>query len=129
MNEIKAMHHIAIRVNKFDKTVQFYTEIMGFKQIYAWSEEPERATMFDTGNGTKLEFFEKTDETYQEGQISHFAFDVEDSDKVFARIVESGSLVKMEPTDIEIDGEPGFKARIAFVYGPSGEIIELFQTL
>jgi len=50
-------HHVALKARDFDKSVKFYTEGLGFKQVLAWGEGDNRAVMLDTGEGNYMEIF------------------------------------------------------------------------
>ena len=124
-------HHIAIRSFDFDKTVQFYTEVLGFGVKIIWGEKPERGVLLNTGDGNYLEAFEgKTTEGHKpEGALIHFALRVNNCNDALERARAAGAPVTMEPTSIEIPNQPNgpTPARIAFIKGPDGETIEFFE--
>ena len=123
----EGIHHIAMDVENFDKTVNFYTEGLGFKIHASWEKNNVRGAMLDTGDGTYFEIFEKTDNKKSQIPYIHAALRTCDCDLAFRDAVNAGASVKMEPTDITIKSKPPIPARIAFCIGPDGEIIELFQ--
>jgi glyoxylase I family protein len=124
-------HHVAIRAWDFDRSVAFYTEVLGFRHKIGWGEKPGRAVMLDTGDGNYLEIFEgKTTEGHKpEGAILHFALRVDDCDAALERARAAGALVTMEAKDVSIPSSPTgpTPVRIAFIKGPDGETIEFFQ--
>ena len=123
-------HHIAIRARDFDKSLGFYTGVLGFAAKIAWGDKPSRAVMLDTGNGNYLEVFERPDQApaTQEGSILHLALRTASCDALLGRVRAAGCTVTMEPTDIDIPSTPGpTPVRIAFFTGPDGEVVELFQ--
>lgn len=128
-------HHVAIRSRDFDKTVGFYTHVLGFTPKINWQQAPKRAVMLDAGDGNYLEVFEDLDSPPGSGDgpsgggpILHFALRCDDTDAAIKRVREAGCEVTMEPTDIDIDAqEQTVPIRIAFCKGPDGELIEFFQ--
>ncbi|WP_419873557.1 VOC family protein [Candidatus Pristimantibacillus sp. PTI5] len=119
-------HHIAIRVFDFDKTVAFYTEILGFTERVRWGEGNKRAIMLDTGDGNYLEVFAGGKEGQKdEGAFLHLALRSDRVTEAVELARAAGMEVTVEPKDVELGGIP---VRIAFFKGPDGEIIELFQS-
>lgn len=55
-------HHVAIRARDFDKSVGFYTDVMGFRRKIGWGQKPGRAVMLDVGDGNYLEIFERPEQ-------------------------------------------------------------------
>ncbi len=125
---ISGIHHVAIRVRDFDKSVKFYTEGLGFSKGMAWGEGDKRAVMLDMGGGNYLEVFAGgCTEEKPEGAYLHLALHSENCDKSLAQAVAAGACTTMEPTDIDIQSNPPTPVRIAFCKGFDGEIIEFFQ--
>lgn len=123
-------HHVAIRSRNFDKTVRFYTEVLGFTPRINWQAAPKRAVMLDAGDGNYLEVFEDPAAAAGGGggPILHFALRCDDTDAALERARDAGCEVTMEPTPIDIDAQEGrVPVRIAFCKGPDGELIEFFQ--
>ena len=123
-------HHVAIRAKDFDRSVEFYQDILGFQEKIAWGERPKRAIMLDAGDGNYVEIFERPDEAggSDDGVLLHMAFRTKQCDAALERAREAGCEVTMEPTDVDIPARPRTTpVRIAFFKGPDGEVIELFQ--
>ncbi len=123
-------HHVSIRVRDFDKSVAFYTEVLGFTKKITWKEAPERAIMLDTGDGNYLELFERPDQPRFEGEgaILHLAIRTNSVDDAMTRVRNAGAEVTMEPKNVDIPADIGtVPVRIAFFKGPDGEEIEFFQ--
>ncbi len=130
-------HHVAIRSRDFDKTVDFYTRVLGFTSRINWQEAPKRAVMLDAGDGNYLEVFEDTNapsggdsgaSSGGGGPILHFALRCDDTDAAIKRVREAGCEVTMEPTSIDVEAkEQLVPIRIGFCKGPDGELIEFFQ--
>ena len=109
---IKGFHHVAVKASDFEKSYKFYTELLGLKCRNSWGEGDKRAMMLVADDGSAIELFAggtKAD-AYTSPYI-HIAFCVD------------------EPKDMDVQGNPGFKARLAFCYGPDGEEVEFFKPL
>ncbi len=119
-------HHVALNVRDLQEAIQFY-EALGAKCLRVWPVEEPTAAMVDIG-GSRIEFFCKGEgDPKADAMVPHFALVSEDVDGDVANALAHGATIKTEPKDICIPSEPPFPARIAFVYGPSGEEIEFFQ--
>ncbi len=121
-------HHAALSSADFDKSLKFYLEGLGCTLVRSWGEGTGRAAMINIGDGGILEIFANgTKEAEQNARWVHFAFSVSDTDEAFRCAVEAGATVKDEPKDVTIMAKEGpLPVRIAFVYGPDGEVLEFF---
>jgi glyoxylase I family protein len=134
MNPCKGtLHHIAIQARDYKKSLYFYTEVLGLKQV-ASVKFPSRDGMFlDLGNGSLIELFSPNhdgsttllDPPPNELVVWHFAIAVEDVPAATERCREAGFSIKVEPKTIQF--EDGFHATLSFVLGPNGEEIEFFN--
>lgn len=125
-------HHVAIRASDFERTLQFYTEGLGFRPAVRWGQGDGRAVLLDTGDGNYMEVFaggkRAPGEPAPEGAILHFAFRTTDCDAAIERARAAGAKVTVEPKTIPLESEPQkITIRIAFCQGPDGELIEFFQ--
>ena len=127
------IHHIALRASDLERSIDFYTQALGFQVIARWLEGPETIAMLDTGNGTILEIFHggisgerNWDKTA--GSMFHLAFSVADVDTAFSRALQYGATVKIPPQDVDLPAQPQvLKVHNAFVFGPDGEELEFFR--
>lgn len=122
-------HHVAIRAKDFDKSVAFYTNVLGFTKKITWGDKPGRAIMLDTGDGNYLEIFERPAQEWKDSDASilHFAIRTDDCDAAMELARAAGCEITMEPKSLDIGSVPPTPVRIAFFKGPDGEIIEFFQ--
>ncbi len=122
-------HHVALKSHDFDRSVHFYSEVLGFKKSLEWGEGDERAIMLDFGDGSYLEIFaggEKPQESNH--SIIHIAVEVDSCDDYFNKSIAFGCKSKMDPKDFTIPAKSGdVPVRIAFIYGPDNEEVEFFQ--
>ncbi len=126
--------HIALKTTDIERSIEFYTNALGFTVKARWGEGDGRIAMLDTGDGTILEVFhggkpaEKCPED-KSGEWFHLAFSVEDADYAYERALKHGAKEKIAPKNVDIQAVPEvMPVRIAFVYGPDNETIEFFQT-
>ena len=134
-------HHVCVKTRDWAATQHFYCETLGFTVKLTWRAAPERAAMFDGGDGNYVEVFEDLGHVgAPHGAIAHFALRTTRLDAVAARVRDAGIKITMEPKDIIIpptnpgtltrNGGPlpsAVRVRIFFCEGPNGEIIEFFQ--
>lgn len=124
-------HHVCIKTRDWDSTRHFYCETLGFTEKISWRTAPNRAALFDAGNGNYVEVFE--DLAYlaaANGAVLHFALRTTRRDQVAARLREAGVKITMEPKDVTIPNTTAVgpvPIRIFFCEGPNGEIIEFFE--
>ena len=129
MKMTKGVHHIALRakgVEKFEKMVHFYRDLLGMEVVRTWGEGEGTGMMLDIGGGSVMELFATAPDEAVGGAIRHFALAVEDVDACAKVCADAGYDVFIEPKDIVIASNPPFPARIAFVKGPVGEEVEFF---
>ena len=126
---INGFHHVALRAYDFDKTVQFYTEGLGFEEKLYWGDGDGRVVLLDTGDGNYLEVFAGGKEKdMPEGPYFHLAFRTEDVDGAVESAVRAGAEVTVEPKDVILGDNIPTPVRIAFVKGLNGEVIECFKS-
>lgn len=116
---IKGIHHVCMKVEDIDKSVQFYTENFGYTVRLKW----DGGAMLNAPDGTRLEFF-LPDE--QKG-YAHVAYVCDEVDKAYDQAVECGCSPVSAPIDFTIPSKPALNVRIAFIKDPAGNIIELFH--
>ncbi len=122
---------MAIRTHRFDDSLRFYIDGLGFTQKIAWGDTPARAVMLDTGDGNYLEVFEREGvppETTGEANILHFALRCDDCESATEAARAAGAKVTMEPKVPDAFTNLGLKTKISFVLGPDGEIVEFFES-
>ncbi len=123
-------HHIALRVTDFDRTIEFY-KALGFALKCFWGEDNERIAMMDMGDGSILEVFAGGTDEEHEGRFFHLAIKAENVEYAYNTAINAGATSKAEPCIIDVaQANPTpLKLNIAFVYGPSKEVIEFFKEL
>lgn len=120
------IHHIALDTPVFDKTKAFYETVCGCSYRGGWGEAGDRKCMLHLKDGCILELFERTEQKTQ-GAFWHIAIATDEVDKAYETALKNGATVHTPPKDVVIDMEKPMAARLAFVYGTAGEIIEFFH--
>ena len=120
--------HVATRTSDLDRAVAFY-ENLGMKLTHKRELTKNKATLAflepPEGNfAIELVYNWGKDAPYSGGdRFGHFAFDVEDLDGLYARLIAAGAGdVGRAPAPLQGEGP-----RIAFVSDPDGNWIELIE--
>ena len=127
--KVKGIHHVAIKakgLEEFDKTIDFYSNLLGMPVVREWGEGVKKGAMVDTGAGW-LEIFANGDDIPKTSLFRHLAFEVESTDACVEKVRNAGYEITMQPNDIVIACNPPLPARIAFCIGPVGEEVEFFE--
>jgi len=120
-------HHAALKVNDFDKTIEFYQKL-GFTVHQFWHQGEDPAAMVDIGSGEYFEIFGGGTNEPPAGRFFHIAIGCDNCDEAFEAAVNAGAKPRIYPRDHyqETDTVP-IDVRLAFAYGPDGEELEFFQ--
>lgn len=121
--------HTMIRVGNLERSVGFYTEVLGMKLIRESVNEAYRYSLAFVGygdekDGAVLELtYNWGVESYELGTaFGHIAIEVDDVYKACDQIKARGGVVSREPGPVK-----GGTTEIAFVKDPDGYSIELIQ--
>jgi glyoxylase I family protein len=125
---IKAIHHVAILTDDYQRSKTFYTEVMGFKILAETYREERQSYKLDlTINGQYQvelfsfpEFKERASFPEQKG-LRHLAFAVENIEASVAELVSKGVDVQ----GIRVDELTNKK--FCFFYDPNGQPLELYE--
>lgn len=123
----KGIDHVELVPSDFEKSLNFYTEILGFKVQRRWkaARPPMEEIAFIELNGSILELFSVTETTpasTEEWQIGcrKFAIGVDDVDQAVAYLRTRGVTISREPVAVGT-------LKVAGIKDPDGLIIELIQ--
>lgn len=121
--------HTMLRVGNLDRSIAFYTDVLGMTLIRRKDYEGGRFTLAFLGYGSEeegavLELTYNWDtESYDLGNgFGHVALGVDDIYRVCEQIREAGGLITREPGPMKHG-----KTVIAFVRDPDGYAIELIE--
>lgn len=145
------LHHIGLFSRNLDATLRFYVDGLGFTRSYGWNGAlGEQASeqfnfvlpgvMLDAGDGNYFEVFPR-DPSSPESEpvfpLNHIALRTADIDAAYQRALQHGGRSHAfhlpekswdgAPLIVTMHGAPERVARIAFVRGPDGELIEFFE--
>ena len=103
------LHHIAIQAKDYERSIHFYKEVLGLKEV-ASVKFPVRDGLFlDLGNGSLIELFAPKhdgstkiiDHNQEELPVWHFALAVDDVETAIERCREAGYPIKVEPKTVK----------------------------
>lgn len=121
--------HTMLRVADLEKSVEFYTKVLGMSELRRSENTEYRYTLAFVGYGDEkdnavieLTYNWDTD-SYEHGNaFGHLAIEYDDIYKACEEIKSLGGIVSREPGPVK-----GGKTEIAFVKDPDGYAIELIQ--
>jgi len=121
--------HTMLRVGDLNRSIAFYTEMMGMSLLRKSDNSEYKYTLAFIGYGpesdhTVLELTYNWDTSYYEpgNAYGHIAIAVDDIYQVCERLEQQGAEVYRKPGPVK-----GGKSIIAFVRDPDGYAIELIQ--
>ncbi len=126
--------HTMLRVGDLERSIKFYTEVMGMRLLRKHDNEAYKYTLAfvgycdeadDESNHSVIELTYNWDENgYDLGTgFGHIAIGAEDIYATCDAIRAQGGVISREPGPVK-----GGKTQIAFVKDPDGYSIELIQT-
>ena len=124
------VHHLALAVSDYEKSMKFYTEGLGFEKVAEWGEGAKRIALLDIGNGSHFEIFANGNSNEEkDAKFRHFAFATTDPDLAYENAVAAGAASHVAPKNVDIQSTPPMPVRLAFVKGFDGELLEFFKVL
>ena len=138
------LHHIALRSRDFDRSVAFYTDVIGLKPLLGFKlkDGAQRVLILAMGDEARLEIFEEPDLPEAEGDpiLTHLCFRSDDCRADLDRVRALGYEVTAEANTIELENWAAENAAWAgscapasvpvtfgFFKGPDGETLEFFE--
>ena len=125
---IKAIHHIAILTDRYERSKTFYTEVLGFNIIAETYRKERNSYKLDLAiNGMyQIELFSFPDykerASFPEAKgLRHLAFAVENLDEAVSELMAKNVDVQSIRTDEVTD------KRFFFFYDPNGQPLELYE--
>jgi lactoylglutathione lyase len=125
MSKVKKLLHTRYRVNDLEKTVKFYKEVLGLKEVRRSKSSRGSELVFVKAPGSEelieLCYFPNSGPVQVQADLTHLAFAV-DSLEEFGKHLAGHGLAFSDGPHMEPDG-----GGIAFVDAPEGYEIELIQ--
>jgi glyoxylase I family protein len=128
MLKLNRVHHIAIICSDYQKSKQFYVDVLGLKIVREVYREQRQSYKLDleVGNLYQIELFSFPEPPPRPSRpesagLRHLAFEVDELDKAVAHITSFG--VEVEP--IRVDEFTG--KRFTFFADPDGLPLELYE--
>lgn len=117
--------HINVRTTELEKSIKFYTEVLGFSLLKRF-ETPMRLALLSL-NGTVVEFSEIPEmSSFQDGFVNHWALNVSDIFATFELLKDQGvEFIPPASEPVKIEN----RSYYFFFRGPSGERIEAVQNI
>ena len=122
--------HTMLRVTDLEKTIAFYTQVLGMKEIRRAENPQYRYTLAFVGYADESEqavielTYNWDTDSYDLGNAyGHIALEFDDIYRACEQIKSRGGIVTREPGPVL-----GGTTEIAFVKDPDGYAIELIQT-
>lgn len=125
MSKAKKLLHTRYRVNDLEKTVKFYTEVLGLEEVRRHKSPRGSELVFVKAPGSEEEielcYFPASGPVQVQPDLTHLAFEVDNLEE-FGRHLARLGLKYSDGPHIKPDG-----GGIAFVDAPEGYEIELIQ--
>ena len=122
---ITKLLHTRYRVQDLEKTVSFYRDVLGLKEIRRHTSGRGSQLVFLKAPGSEEEIeickFDQSGPVQVGPDLTHLAFEVEDMDEFAKRAAAKGYPLSDGPH------KTGSGSRIAFIDAPEGYEIELIE--
>ena len=123
------MLHTMLRVGNMERSVKFYTEVMGMKLLRTTDRPEQKYTLAFVGYGSEdtqsvieLTYNYGVDKYDMGNAFGHLAIEVADAYKACEAVKAKGGIVSREAGPVK-----GGSTVIAFVQDPDGYKIELIE--
>lgn len=128
MSNLKELDYVILIVNDLDRTLDFYTKILGLKLGHRSGDFAQMETGTTRLGFYKREAMSKTLGTMLEPPTKEapgfeIGFKVDDVDRAFKKLVEKVAVPALEPTTRH------WGQRTAYIRDPDGHLIELAEDL
>ncbi len=126
-------HHIALQTLDLEASLKLYRDVLGMRETVGWeADDGQKIMLLDMGDGSFMELFgpKRSDpvakaEDAPNYPVIHVALATTDARQATERVRAAGYEITVEPKDVNLGG---LEVTIAFFKGPSGEVLEFFET-
>jgi lactoylglutathione lyase len=124
---IKKIEHTAIIVSDMDHTIQYYSDMFGFKvRLRGSSKTREMAFLYlEEQPSMEIELIrdiDPLDEYNKSGIVNHLAFAVEDINQAISYYEKKGIKFLSDQPNSTLEG-----GLMILFYGPNGELLQLIE--
>ena len=128
MGKILGLAHIGMFVDDLDRSLDFYTNVLGFKKFSGWTGKHNRVALLRLGTCT-LEMMQPLEKKeFALGRYAHVALTVSNIEEVYKTLLDKG--IKFNSEEITVNptwGPTG--AKYILFNGPDGETIEIAEAM
>ncbi len=120
-------HHIGLYVHDMDKSLKFYTDGLGGEITFSFPMGNSGKTIYlvDLGGNAVVELIPRGNgEAESNAHWAHIALSTSDARAAFDKAIAAGAICQSAPNDAMLGT---MSVANAFVLGPDGEVIELFE--
>ena len=125
MSKARKLLHTRYRVNDLEKTIRFYTEVLGLQEVRRHKSPRGSELVFlkapESEEQIEICYFPSSGPVQVQADLTHLAFEVDSLDEFGKHLAAKGLKYSDGPT-LKPDGS-GF----AFIDAPEGYEIELMQ--
>lgn len=122
-------HHIAVQALDWEASLKLYRDVLGMRETVGWTAgDGQKIVLLDVGDGSHIELFSPKTDTPADAPnypVMHVALATTDARHATEQVRQAGYEITVEPKDVNLGG---LEVTVAFFKGPSGEILEFFQT-
>jgi len=124
-------HHVTIQARNWEDSLHLYRDVLGMIPTAEFGPPDRRIVLLDMGDGSHIELIEPTPDTPLPGSaatndpIVHIGLASTDARAAAEHVRDAGFEITVEPKDVDLNG---LNVTVAFFKGPSGEVIEFFET-
>tara|TARA_B100000579_G_scaffold420384_1_gene420052 strand:- start:408 stop:854 length:447 start_codon:yes stop_codon:yes gene_type:complete len=125
-------HHIAVQSYDWEASLRLYCEVLGMRVVEEFGLPDRKIILLDIGDGSHMEIFAPIEEGASsevilgdQVPILHFALATTDTRGAIEQVRSAGYEITVEPKEVKLGS---LDVTIAFFRGPSGEMVEFFQT-
>lgn len=128
--KIKAVEHISINTNNFERSDEFYGQILGFKHLELVDCGEFDIHYYAIPGGSRLELFDyhgkatAVDHPENDTGLRHLAFEVEDVAEHEKELRSKGVQITLPVTDL-----PNLHARVLLFMDPNGVTLEFCEKI
>ncbi|MBJ6724348.1 NAD(P)H-dependent oxidoreductase [Geomesophilobacter sediminis] len=126
----RGIHHISVHTEDLAASLRFYQDLLGMRVVNRFGNPERQMVLLDSGDGSHIELTAPVPNPAGNaapgpGPLLHLALRSQDVRAVVEQVRRAGHEITVEPKDVQLGPD---RASVAFAKGPSGELVEFFQT-